>query len=167
MTRKVEIERKFLLLKKPTSERLEVHKIRQGYIARENGNTVRIRQQDARYILSIKTARIQGGRNELEYDVPKADGEILFASLQHKPIIKTREIFKIDDRIWEVDIFDGANKGLIIAEIELNSMNEKILLPDWVGPEVTELSKFYNANIAYRPFEQWNITYDELVKRLG
>ncbi|MBL4602088.1 MAG: hypothetical protein JKY84_05050 [Emcibacteraceae bacterium] len=51
----IEIERKFLILRRPDEKPDRVHKIRQGYIARENGNTVRVREKDGEFILSIKT----------------------------------------------------------------------------------------------------------------
>lgn len=163
----VEIERKFLIRNKPDRAPDRVYKIRQGYIAREGGNTVRVRQKDGDFILSIKTRNPGGGRNELEYDITEEEGEVLFSSISHYAIIKTREIYEIGDHIWEVDIFEGVNKGLIIAEVELGAVDEDVTLPDWIGPEVTELSKFYNANIAGMPFESWRISYQALVERLS
>ena len=162
----IEIERKFLILRRPDEKPDRIHKIRQGYIARENGNTVRVREKDGEFILSIKTKNTGGGRNELEYGITAQEGEVLFASIAHPAIIKTREVYEIGNHAWELDIFDGANKGLIIAEVELGSVNENVSLPDWIGPEVTELSKFYNANIATTPFDSWRISYQALLDRL-
>lgn len=166
MASSIEIERKYLVLERPSAKPDKIHKIRQGYIAREDGNSVRIREKNGKYILSIKTAHHSGGRHELEYVVSEEEGEILFSSITHKEIIKTREIYYIGTDIWEVDIFDGANKGLIVAEIELKSYDQQIDLPSWVGPEVTDLSKFYNANLAYNPFDNWRIRYPDLINRL-
>lgn len=163
----VEIERKFLIRNKPDRSPDRVHTIRQGYIAREGGNTVRIREKDGEYILSIKTRNPDGGRNELEYNITAEEGGVLFNSIGHPSIIKTREIYMINDHVWELDVFGGANKGLIIAEVELSKINEKVALPNWIGPEVTELSKFYNANLATMPFNNWRITYEALVGRLS
>ncbi len=163
----VEIERKFLIRAKPGRAPDRVHKIRQGYIAREGGNTVRVREKDGDYILSIKTRNPAGGRNELEYGIAAEEGTVLFSSISHHAIIKSREIYELDGHIWEIDIFAGANKGLIIAEVELGTVDEDVILPDWIGPEVTELSKFYNANIATMPFESWRISYEALVERLS
>lgn len=163
----VEIERKFLIVKKPDQKPDRIYKIRQGYIARENGNTVRIREKDDDYILSIKTRNEGGGRNELEYGITSEEGQVLFSSIGHHAIIKTREIYEIEGHVWELDIFEGANKGLIIAEVELSALNEEVITPDWIGPEVTELSKFYNANLASTPFEGWRISYEALVERLS
>ena len=84
-----------------------------------------------------------------------------------EPVIeKIREIHPHGGHIWEVDIFDGANTGLIVAEVELKSETEDIILPPWIGPEVTGLQKFYNAHIAQNPFKSWGVSYADLVKRL-
>lgn len=162
----IEIERKFLVIGRPDHAPDKVHKIRQGYVARENGNTVRIRQKNNRYILSVKANHKGIGRHELEYEIPEDEGEILFSILAHEPIEKTREIYRINGMIWELDIFAGANAGLMLAEVELESEDQHVQLPDWVGPEVTGLSKFYNANIATTPFSTWGITYQGLMDRM-
>lgn len=162
----VEIERKFLILRKPDQKPDRVHKIRQGYIAREGSNSVRVREKDGEFILSIKTNNAGGGRNELEYGITDEEGEVLFASISHPAIMKTREVYQIEGHTWEVDIFEGANKGLIIAEVELGTVGEDVTLPDWIGPEVTDLRKFYNSSIAQMPFKNWNISYQALVERL-
>ena len=162
----VEIERKFLIRKMPKGKPVHIHKIRQGYIAREGNNSVRVREKDDQFILSIKTHHQSGGRNELEYNISKEEGEVLFSSLSHDAIIKTREVYEINGLIWEIDIFEGANKGLVVAEIELENIDQVIDIANWLGPEVTELSKFYNANLASRPFEKWRVSYDALIERL-
>ncbi len=167
MAQGIEIERKFLVVGKPDRIPDKILKIRQGYIARENGNTVRIREQDGDFILSIKTQRVGDGRNELQYNVSADDGEMLFSSISHHAIVKTREIYALGNHTWEVDFFDGANKGLVIAEVELNAADEHVAIPDWIGPEVTGLSKFYNANIASMPFGNWRISYQALIDRLS
>ena len=166
MALNVEIERKFLILNRPSGEPVEICEIRKGYIAREGGNYVRIRDRDGRYILSIKTSRKSGGRNELEYEISKEEGEILFASINHDPIVKTRKVYEVGLLKWELDFFAGSNKGLIVAEVELNSLNQEIYFPDWIGTEVTDLSKFYNANLANMPFNKWRISYTDLISRL-
>jgi adenylate cyclase len=166
MTLSVEIERKFLIRKMPMEKLVHIHKIRQGYISREGNNSVRVREKDNQFILSIKTQLQSGVRNELEYNISKGEGEVLFASLSHDAIIKSREVYEINGLIWEIDIFEGANKGLIVAEIELDNTDQVIDIPNWLGPEVTELSKFYNANLAGRPFDKWRVSYDALIERL-
>jgi adenylate cyclase len=165
MAMELEIERKFLVIGKPEKPSDAVCKIRQGYVARENGNVVRIRDKNGIYILNIKTPdQVSGGRHELEYEISKEEGELLFASIAHEPICKTREVYKIGDLKWEVDIFDGENKGLIIVEVELESLNQTLDIPDWIGPEVTAHEAYYNENLVNMPFNKWNMTYSELIK---
>lgn len=163
----IEIERKFLIYNLPSEQPVKSYKIKQGYIAREGSNSVRIREKDGQYILSIKTTHIDGGRNELEYNISSEEGGVLFSSINHDVIEKTRNLYEINGLTWEVDVFSGRNKGLIIAEIELEDINQLIDFPSWVGPEVTELSKFYNAKLAYRPFDQWRVSYEALLERLN
>jgi len=163
----VEIERKFLITSKPEIKFARSHKIRQGYVARDGGNIVRIRQQDDRYILSVKTPAKGTGRYEIETNIGAAEARVLFDSCAQKPIEKIREIYLIGDHVWEVDIFGGANKGLIIAEVELSSEREKVTVPSWVGPEVTGFQKFYNANLSVNPFKNWGVSYGDLAARMG
>lgn len=166
MAAAVEIERKFLVLKTPSQKADRGHKITQAYIARDGGTTVRVRQQDDKYILGIKTTRKGDGRHELEYDISRTDADILFAACAGTLIEKTRHVYERDGHIWELDIFSGANQGLMMVEVELDSMDEEVILPDWVGPEVTHLSKFYNANLSELPFSRWGVSYAGLLERL-
>jgi len=168
----LEIERKFLLRARPYRKPDRIHKIRQGYLARETGNVVRIRQKDQRYILSVKCP-VQGRkggkglvRHEVEVEVDAAAARVLFAACPRPLIEKRREIYVLGEHLWEVDVFDGANKGLIIAEVELKSATEQVCPPGWIGPEVTGLQKFYNAHLAQNPFCNWGVTYAELVQRM-
>lgn len=162
----VEIERKFLLAALPSETPERCHKIRQGYIARDGGNVVRIRAQDDRYILSVKTPAKGIGRFEIETSVTADEATVLFNACAQPPIEKIREIYAVGDHIWEVDIFEGANKGLIVAEVELSSEGEKFDLPDWIGPEVTGFQKFYNATLSLNPFKNWGVKYTDLVARM-
>ncbi|MBL4800565.1 MAG: CYTH domain-containing protein [Emcibacter sp.] len=163
----VEIERKFLLSSIPSEKPERRYKIRQGYIAREAGNVVRIRAQDDKYILSVKTPAKGIGRFEIETMVNGDEAEVLFKACPQPLIEKIREIYPVGNHIWEVDIFTGANEGLIIAEVELSSEKEKFDLPDWIGPEVTGFQKFYNANISMSPFNRWGVKYADLVARMS
>lgn len=164
MVMEVEIERKFLVKNKPDQEPIETHVIRQGYIAREEYNTVRVREKDGEFSLTIKTKNESGGRNELEYGISSDEGLLLFSSLYNHPISKIREVYDIDGVIWELDIFEGANEGLMIVEVELDKVDQKVSIPNWVGPEVTHRQEYYNAYFADRPFNGWGVTYAELLK---
>ncbi|MCC3860284.1 CYTH domain-containing protein [Pseudemcibacter aquimaris] len=167
MAIELEIERKFLITKRPPYPPDEIFNIRQGYVARDSGNTVRIREKNGKFILNIKTPRLDhGGRHELEYEIPADEGEHLFDSIAHDPILKTREIYEIDGLKWELDIFEGENSGLMVAEVELQSADQDINIPDWIGPDVTQYGNFYNATIAYHPFKDWGVTYAALLEQL-
>lgn len=168
MTQKttIETERKFLLKAMPQGEPLRRHHIRQGYIAREGRNVVRIRQMDARYILGIKTPAGGISRHELEVDISAQEAEILFASCANPSVEKVRQVYQADGHVWEVDIFSGDNQGLMVAEVELSHENEAVTLPEWIGPEVTGLGKFYNSSLSQRPFKDWGVSYADLVARL-
>ncbi len=163
----LEIERKFLILSQPVEKPERIYKIRQGYIAREGGNMVRVRQQDDSYILSVKTPAKGLGRYEIETKINAHEADVLFAACTHPPIEKIRKIYPVGNHVWEVDFFTGANKGLIVAEVELSAEDEKITLPHWIGPEVTTFQKFTNANLSITPFKGWGVTYENLVERMG
>ena len=164
----IEIERKFLITKLPDKPALKKIKIRQGYVAREGGNSVRIREKSGLYILSIKApAEGEISRHEIEYEISKEEGEILFSLAKGSLIEKIREIHEYEGHIWEVDIFEGSNQGLITVEVELKSEDEKIIFPEWIGPEVSHLRKFYNSYLSQNPFQTWGVTYDALRGRLS
>ncbi|MAU41415.1 MAG: adenylate cyclase [Kordiimonas sp.] len=160
----VEIERKFLVYADRLPAAQKKHFIRQGYMARENGTSVRIRQKNDRYILTIKANRSKASRYEFEYDVPSSDGELMFDVACSAPAIeKVRLLIQDGEYLWEVDVFAGQNDGLYVAEVELQEENAVVRLPDWVGPEVTGDPRFANAALYSHPFEDWNVTYDELL----
>ena len=79
------------------------------------------------------------------------------------PILKTRHVVVFGGKNWEIDVFDGASAGLIVAEIELESEEESFALPPWIGPEVTDDDRFFNAALAQTPFLEWGISYAELL----
>ncbi|WP_321394595.1 CYTH domain-containing protein [Emcibacter sp.] len=159
----VEIERKFLVSRRPDGELVKRQAIRQGYIAREGGNTVRIRQKNDKFILSIKSSKGRIERYELEYEVSEADATLLFKLCTGNLIEKTREVYGYKGHLWEVDIFHGVNDGLIIAEVELDRADEAVLKPDWIGREVSQDARFFNAYLFSHPFIGWDLTYDELL----
>lgn len=152
----LEIERKFLLKNDDWKKSIEKeYAIQQGYLNSTPERTVRIRIKDQTGILTIKGKTTNATRAEYEYEIPFADAKEMI-DLCEKPIIsKTRYIVKENGHTWEIDIFDKENQGLEVAEIELNSEDEKVILPDWIGTEVTLDSKYYNANLIKQPFCNW------------
>ena len=152
----IEIERKFLVKEKPFSIAKRSLKINQGYIINEKSKVIRIREKGDDYFLTIKGNNI--GISRLEYDFPisKEDAkELIFHFCKTTLIEKTRHYIEHKGHTWEVDEFHGKNNGLIVAEIELESEDEKFEIPDWVGEEVTQDDRYYNMNLAIHPFTSW------------
>ena len=140
----IEIERKFLIKEKPFSIAKRSLKINQGYIINEKSKVIRVREKGDDYFLTIKGNNI--GISRLEYDFPisKEDAkELIFHFCKTTLIEKTRHYIEHKGHTWEVDEFHGKNNGLIVAEIELESEDEKFEIPDWVGEEVTQDDRYY------------------------
>ena len=153
----LEIERKFLL-KNDTWKPLikEEILIKQGYLNSEKERTVRIRTYGDKGVITIKGKNNNLTRKEFEYPIPLAD-VIEMLELTEMPIIeKTRFIVINDGNTWEIDVFKGVNKGLVVAEIELENETEKFEIPDWIGEEVSADPKYYTASLIKHPFTAWN-----------
>jgi adenylate cyclase len=151
-----EIEKKFLI-KNDTWRGLASGKdYCQGYLSDEKGRTVRIRTIGERGILTIKGPSIGSARLEFEYDIPIDDAREMLDKLCNKPLIEKRR-HKIPHQgfIWEVDEFEGENKGLIFAEIELEHEEQSFDIPEFIGDEVTGDPKYYNANLVQFPYSKW------------
>jgi adenylate cyclase len=153
----VEIERKFLVdhnkwdkVEKPAG----IH-YRQGYLLAESGRTIRIRISDKDAFINLKSKSTNVSRSEYEYEIPLEDGRAILDSFTTIGTEKTRYEISYANKVWEVDVFMGDNAGLIVAEIELESEDEKFERPDWVTIEVTEDGRYTNAALAKRPFKNW------------
>lgn len=153
----IEIERKFLV-KGDAWRKQAIGKLYgQGYIAtKDEITTVRIRIVGEHSYLTIKGKTEGIGRAEFEYEIPVDDARIMLETLCDRPVIeKIRYQIKIDNLIWEIDEFLGKNKGLVIAEVELENENQEINLPEWVSEEVTQDLRYYNVNLAKNPYKNW------------
>ena len=150
----VEIERKFLVAGDAWREVATSSKrIRQGYLCTGGGASVRIRlidEDEAR--LTVKSRRMPGpglAREEFEYAVPYADGLALMALCPGTPIDKVRHLVPAGGgAMWEVDVFAAAHAGLVLAEIELQAMDQAVTLPPWIGREVTDDPRYGNEALA-------------------
>ena len=151
----VEIERKFLIKDRNWSPTGNVTKIRQGYLTVDPERVVRVRITDENAYLTIKGKTDGIARTELEYEIPKNEAELLLEMCLDFPIVKTRTKMQVDGMLWEVDVFEGENKGLILAEIELSHKNQKIDLPDWIGEEVSLDNRYFNSWLSKNPFSRW------------
>lgn len=155
-----EIERKFLVRNSNwRSSIAETLRIKQGYIAVNERCAIRIRIANTEATLSVKSAGLDIARKEYEYPIPIADAaEMLEQFCPGKYIEKTRYRVNHETGIWEVDVFEGPNKGLVVAEIELESTQQSVSLPDWLGMEVSGDAKYLNNNLVTRPFQTWPTT---------
>lgn len=154
----IEIERKFLL--KNDSWEQDVSSsavIKQGYLAGSDKSSVRIRIEGDKANINIKSMTLAITRQEYEYSIPLTDAEKLLQDLCEEPQIeKTRYIVKHKKHKWEIDVFSGDNTGLVVAEIELQTEDEKFSIPEWIGDEVSEQIKYYNVNLIKHPFSSWS-----------
>jgi len=154
----IEIERKFLVRKPLWAPAVPGTRYRQGYLSLDPQRTVRVRLAGAAGFLTIKGASAHGARAEYEYPIPAADAEALLA-LCHRPLIeKLRYRVTVGGHLWEVDEFFGDNAGLLLAEVELTEIGEAVELPEWVGEEVTDDPRYYNAALSQHPFSTWGAT---------
>ncbi len=151
----VEIERKYLVVSEKWRPQGKKELLKQGYLSLHPERIVRIRVKEGNAFLTIKSKLSGFSRSEFEYPVPKADAEKILQNCDGTIISKFRYTFFSEGHVWEVDEFLGKNNGLLLAEVELKSEDEKIILPDWIGKEVTFDPKYYNASLATHPFEDW------------
>jgi adenylate cyclase len=151
-----EIERKYLVADPSLLAELEGVAFKQGYIPVNEGVSVRIRLMGDRAVLTLK-GRTEGiGRSEFEYEIPFADAEAMLEEFCTRPLIeKTRYKVEHAGKIWEVDIFAGDNEGLVLAEVELESEDEVVEKPPWVGEEVSDDPRYYNASLVHNPYCKW------------
>jgi len=148
-----EIERKFLVAGPGWTELAGLPvAIRQAYLAQTDRVSVRVRikGRDAAY-LTVKSAEAGMSRLEVETRISVPDAEDLLALRQGGLIEKQRYPVPFGGLVWEVDVFEGANAGLVIAEVELPGTDYAVALPDWVGEEVTDDVRYYNASLANDP----------------
>jgi len=151
-----EIERKFLVRSDAWRRAATGTVFRQGYLSTVKERTVRVRVAGDRGLLTIKGITVGATRTEFEYPIPAADAEQMLDELCEQPVIeKSRYLVEHDGLTWEVDEFAGVNAGLIVAEVELATADQEIDLPDWVGEEVTDDARYYNANLIAKPYSEW------------
>ena len=135
----------------------EVKTITQGYINDDPNKSVRIRLIENNAYITIKGKPLNDGlsRYEWEKKISLDEGLDLLKLCKDQLISKKRYYINFKEFIIEVDEFLDKNKGLYIAEIELDSLNKKLRLPTWIGEEVTGINKYYNLNLISRPFTKW------------
>ncbi len=157
MSMQNEIERKFLV--KGDFKSLATHSIviKQGYLSVDNERLVRIRTAGTKAFITIKGKSRQQGLSRFEWEKEIDYSEALELLKLCKPVIieKERYIVPAGDLYYEVDVFHGANEGLVIAEIELPAVDTPFEKMDFLGEEVTGDRRYFNSYLSEHPYSQW------------
>lgn len=145
-----EIERKFLVADPAAAFAAAVESsfIAQGYLSTRKEATVRLRLRNNRAYLTIKSPNRGAVRGEWEYEIPAEDARQMLSLCQTAVISKTRHIVPYEGHTWEVDEFHGPLSPLVLAEVELAADNEPVVLPPWLGKEVTTNPAYFNSTLA-------------------
>ena len=151
-----EIERKFLVNENLWVPPDTYMRCKQGYLAVGPPVAVRVRMMGDVATINIKRATLDIVRMEFEYEIPVADAEELLghACMGHV-VEKTRYLVEFEGHKWEIDVFEGENEGLIVAEIELEHRDEVFAKPAWAGEEVSGDARYLNTHLCMHPFTQW------------
>ncbi len=162
-TMAIEIERKFLVVGEDW--RAQAHKVvpmAQGYLndqaTVDTGSmhaSIRVRIADHQGYLNLKSRELGRSRQEFDYPIPADDARALMALCVGGVIDKRRHYIDHAGHLWEVDEFIGDNAGLVVAEIELSSVDEGFERPHWLGVEATDAPRYYNLALASRAYAQW------------
>ncbi len=151
-----EIERKFLIANDSWKAGVQRSSFfAQGYLTYDPERTVRVRETDTHGFLTIKGLTVGLSRDEFEYEIPKAEASALLKMCEHPPIQKRRYFVEHQEHRWEVDVFEGGNEGLELAEIELSREDEEFVRPNWLGEEVSGDRRYSNSSLSLVPYKNW------------
>ncbi|MEL6811682.1 MAG: CYTH domain-containing protein [Bacteroidota bacterium] len=154
----IEIERKFLVTSEGYKQGAHTSiRIVQGFLSTHPDRTVRVRRMGEEGYLTVKGRSNEEGTTRFEWEkkISLKDAEALLDLCEEGVIDKIRYEVKVRDHVFEVDEFLGRNAGLVIAEVELSSEDEKFTHPDWLGKEVTGDIKYYNSQLSKNPYSEW------------
>ena len=154
----IEIERKFLVTSTGFLDEFHTkNRIIQGYLSSVPERTVRVRIKGEKGFLTIKGRSSDSGMSRMEWEkeIALEEAEQLLRLCEAGVIDKIRYEIPVGKHLYEVDVFSGENEGLILAEIELQSENETFEKPNWLGMEVTNDNRYYNAYLSQKPFKTW------------
>jgi adenylate cyclase len=154
----IEIERKFLVTSTAFLDEFRAkNRIVQGYLSSVPERTVRVRIKGDKGYLTIKGKSSDSGMSRMEWEkeIALEEAEQLLRLCEAGVIDKIRYEIPVGKHLYEVDVFSGENEGLILAEIELESENETFENPNWLGMEVTNDSRYYNAYLSQKSFKTW------------
>ena len=151
-----EIERKFLVRGDAWQTGATTSAFRQGFLSTEPERTVRVRVADGRGWLTVKGLSVGARRAEYEYEIPPDDAALMLETLCKRPLIeKVRHRLVVGEHTWEIDVFEGDNAGLVVAEIELAAEDEEFERPTWLGREVTGDPRYFNSSLVQHPYKSW------------
>ena len=161
----LEIERRFLIKNNNWRKYIiNEGKLIQGYLSSINDEwIVRLRSENKKFKLTLKKHIVNSTSLEFEYKINREEGNQILSQIKNK-IEKDRFYLKINNQNWIVDIFTGINTPLEIAEIELASEHEKIIIPDFISKEITGIKIFSNYQLSINPFSSWS---DEVIKKFS
>ena len=152
----VEIERKFLVKNASWRDNADAGVLcRQGYLVASPKLTVRVRLMGGHGFLTIKGVNKGIRRSEYEYPIPLEEAEELLNSCSFR-VEKRRYRIEVEQHLWVLDVFSGANEGLVLAEVELTYEQESFVRPNWLGDEVSTDVRYSNARLAQESFLSWS-----------
>lgn len=152
----IEIERKFLVKDDSWRSLGQGVLLTQGYLAGSEHSTVRVRIAGDVAYLTVKGKVKNLTRQEFEYEIPVSDAQAILKLCYPRVVEKTRYKIYLQDLIWEVDEFVGANQGLVMAEVELTSPEQSVPLPEWIAQEVSDDPRYFNSYLASHPYGTWS-----------
>jgi adenylate cyclase len=149
----VEIERKFLVADHGWKNSIDRSvRIRDGLIANNNGQKVRVRIANDVATIAIKSRRRGAARTEFEYAIPNSDAEDMLRTMCSNVLDKVRHFVSYASNTWQIDVYEGLLEGVVLAEIELTDADQKLTLPDWIGEEVTADPTYRKVNMVASRF---------------
>ncbi len=138
----------------------------QSTIHRGDGNKLRVRliedistgEQSAAFTFKVEKKTKKDGpnvRDEYEWEMPTRVA--LYIMIGHGEVVKTRyEYIHTDGMKWELDEYEDKNNGIVLADIELSSENQKFQIPEWVGQETTKEKRITNNSFTNHPYQNWS-----------
>ena len=152
----IEIERKFIV-KDSSWKTPDINGVtmKQAYLKNSPEAVVRLRIAENTAYITVKGKTRNACRLEFEYEIPVSDAAQMLCLCEKPFIEKIRYPVEFQGMIWVIDVFSGANQGLVIAEIELETRDQVFLFPPWLGREVTDDPGFFNSNLIKAPYSTW------------
>jgi len=151
-----EIERKYLVKTLDFLGDLKGTRLLQGYVFETEMCVARVRLSNENAWLTLKGPTSELEREEFEYQIPPKEArQILKSFCAGRVIDKTRYEIEYHDICWEIDVFHGENAGLYLAEVELETVDQRLIFPSWLGKEVSHDTRYFNSHLALNPYQEW------------